>query len=270
MNGFPQTRPQTDFSGPRLLVSVGSPAEVLEAVHGGADIIDFKDPARGALGMVSPMLFESLVEACESAAVARNRSIPLSAALGEVTDWRSGQPAVTLNEAIQFAKLGMSGLAAFTDWDQQWLRVRQSFDARRRHALQWVAVAYADAAAAHSPPLPEVIRAAAATHCAGVLVDTWAKSRGSLLDHLTLEELTCAAAQCHHAGLFLALAGRLATSHVPTLRAIEPDVIGIRSAACRRGDRQSRVDRQCVAEFLAALSGARAIAPPDRPVVRAE
>lgn len=270
MNAFSQTWRQIDSSGPRLLVSVCSPAEALEAVYGGADIIDFKDPARGALGMVPPALFESLVATCESAGTLRDRSIPLSAALGEVTDWTAGQPTIALAEAIQFAKLGMSGLAASSDWEQQWLQVRDRFDAHRRHALQWVAVAYADAAAAHSPPLAEVILAAASTRCAGVLVDTWAKSRGNLLDHLTVEALTCAAVQCHRAGLFLALAGRIATNHVPTLRVVEADVIGIRSAACRQGDRQSLVDRERIVEFRAALSRAPDVAPPDCPVVRTE
>ena len=41
----------------KLLVSVSNADEAFAAVEGGADIIDAKDPSRGALGPVSPEAF---------------------------------------------------------------------------------------------------------------------------------------------------------------------------------------------------------------------
>src|SRR3989442_15730720 len=60
----------------RLLSSVAGPAEARAALRGGADVIDAKDPRRGALGPVS---LQRLAAIRAAGAGAR----PLSAALGD-------------------------------------------------------------------------------------------------------------------------------------------------------------------------------------------
>src|SRR5439155_997913 len=59
----------------QLLISVAGPAEARAALRGGADVIDAKDPRRGALGPVSPQRLAAI-----RAAVAGAR--PLSPAAG--------------------------------------------------------------------------------------------------------------------------------------------------------------------------------------------
>src|SRR5207237_9523523 len=63
----------------RLLVSVRGPLEARAALAGGADVIDAKDPACGALGAVSA---ERLAAIRRTVGAAR----PVSAALGDARD----------------------------------------------------------------------------------------------------------------------------------------------------------------------------------------
>src|SRR5260370_177246 len=62
--------------GMRLLVSVAGPDDARAALAGGADVIDAKDPGRGALGPVSA---DALAAIRRTVGPAR----PLSAALGD-------------------------------------------------------------------------------------------------------------------------------------------------------------------------------------------
>ena len=63
----------------RLLVSVTSGHEAAEAIAGGADIIDAKDPSRGALGAVGPDAWAGIRRVCA-------HPIQTSAALGDLGD----------------------------------------------------------------------------------------------------------------------------------------------------------------------------------------
>ena len=93
----------------RLLVSVRSAAEVGEALAGGADIIDAKEPARGGLGAVEPDVLRAIVDRVPA-------GVPMSVALGDFTDRAHvleqvarlpvGRPGNTV-----FLKLGFAGLS---------------------------------------------------------------------------------------------------------------------------------------------------------------
>ena len=63
----------------RLLVSVVSAAEARQALAGGADIIDVKDPGEGALGAPSPRVLSEVVQVVGGA-------VPVSVALGDLPD----------------------------------------------------------------------------------------------------------------------------------------------------------------------------------------
>ena len=67
----------------RLLVSVADAEDARAAVEGGADIVDAKDPAQGALGSVAPATLEAIVHAVDGAR-------PVSAAVGDAV-WAVGE-----------------------------------------------------------------------------------------------------------------------------------------------------------------------------------
>ena len=242
--------------GPLLLVSVRSPEEANAALRGGADILDVKEPRRGSLGMADIEVIAAIARQLADSnhdQTPRATFIPLSVALGEVHDWRDARSIPPLPESVTFAKLGLSHLAPHNNWSNEWLRVRHLFEERRTARLNWVAVAYADADAATSPPIDDVLTAAIDTNCSGLLIDTFTKTGLTLTDCCDLTSLAQLAERCHSAGLFLALAGRLTRESLPTLSRIPADVFAIRSAACEAATREGRVTEPAVADFRMAM-----------------
>ena len=234
---------------PQLLVSVRSRHEADQALQGGAEILDVKEPSLGSLGM-APL---PQIAAIAAHAAILLGEIPLSVALGEVGDWAPSKLAPQLPTGITFAKLGLSQCRDHADWQADWLRVRDNFEQRSLSPLRWVAVAYVDAAEARSPSLAAVLNAAQQTGCCGLLLDTWTKDGRMLLDEIAVAELTKIADVCHQSGLFLALAGRLNLQRLSDLSAVDADVIAIRSAACRGNDRTTELVVEGVIEFKAAV-----------------
>lgn len=235
---------------PRLLVSVRSRAEAVEALAGGAEILDVKEPARGSLGMADAATIREIAETIRVAGTAT----PLSVALGEVIDWINQTDGVALPGEVTFAKLGMSGLADREDWRSLWRVTRKRFDQCRSLPLRWVAVAYADIEAACSPSIDEIATAAIEAGCAGLLIDTFAKTGQSLSDLLAASPLQQFAERCHASGLFLAIAGSLRMSDLPSFRDVDADIIAIRSAACENHDRKGTVSATKIAQFRNSLT----------------
>ena len=87
----------------RMLASVADAGEALRALAGGADIIDLKDPARGALAGVDPATVQDTV-----ARIAGRR--PVSAVAGEgpmdVAEAARATEAV-ITAGADFVKLGL-------------------------------------------------------------------------------------------------------------------------------------------------------------------
>ena len=226
-----------------LLVSVRSVEEARAAVEGGCAVLDVKEPARGPLGMADSAVIREAVECGRVAGVAT------SMALGEVVEWTDESAAAWDGPRVDFAKLGLSDADQQADWKARWQELRGEL----RGVDRWIAVAYADAAGCGAPAVEEVVAAAVGTGCAGVLIDTWDKSRGRLVDHLTVEQLASVRKLTRDAGLLLALAGRVSIVDLPGVAAIGPDLVAVRSAACRDGRRELAVETNRVRELVGCL-----------------
>ncbi|MDB5343146.1 MAG: hypothetical protein JWP89_1523 [Schlesneria sp.] len=235
---------------PRLLVSVRSHTEAVEALAGGADILDIKEPARGSLGMADAVSIREIAETIREAGAAT----PLSVALGELIDWIDQTDAVTLPDEVTFAKLGMSGLTDREDWRSLWRVIRKRFDQRRSLPLRWVAVAYADFEIARSPSIDDVATAAIGAGCTGLLIDTFAKTGQSLSDLLSASQLQQLAERCRASGQFLAIAGSLKVTDLPSLCGVHADIVAIRSAACEHHDRKGTISAVKIAQFRESLT----------------
>ena len=107
-----------------------------------------------------------------------------------------------------------------------------------------IAGAYADAERMPSRPLPPrlIARVAAAAGVAGCLVDTGVKDGRGLLRWLAPEAIARIADEARAAGLLFAVAGSLAADDIAAVRALGPDIVGVRSAACRDGRRDGALD----------------------------
>ena len=89
----------------RLLVSVRGSVEARAAVAGGADVIDAKDPARGALGAVRRDRLAAIRRAVGAAR-------PVSAALGDAGDAAMVAAAAAAARGVAFVKLGFGGVTS--------------------------------------------------------------------------------------------------------------------------------------------------------------
>lgn len=244
--------PSAQAQSPQLLVSVRTPQEALDALAGGASLIDIKEPAHGPLGMAS------LLDQYQIAASVRASSpVPVSAALGELQDWQS-QPLPALPPHLQYAKLGLAGMAREPHWRAIWKQVRAEFDVLRGRPLEWVAVAYADADRAGAPPVKEVLLAAIEEGCRVFLIDTFEKGGQRLVDLLSRPQLRELVERAHFHQLQVALAGQIVPADLPTLLSVGPDIIAVRGAACVAGERAGAVSSSKVAALVAALGSQEA------------
>ncbi|MEZ6063179.1 MAG: (5-formylfuran-3-yl)methyl phosphate synthase [Planctomycetaceae bacterium] len=265
---------------PGLLVSVRSSAEATAALRGGADIIDVKEPALGSLGRAPGTTISDIVDVVR----ASDPTIPVSAALGELREWSTANgeasddpPVFDASQTdslrgLSYVKMGLSGTAPpapenerIEDWRIAVRRVRQSLLATLpdNHAAlssnvpaipAWVAVAYADHQRAAAPSIFDVLQDAVANRHPVLLVDTFTKDETTLLDWLTVAQLSSLKSECRAAGLRLALAGRLSLSLIRELRNVAPDIIAVRGAACSNSDRNAEISADRVREVRHAIA----------------
>jgi (5-formylfuran-3-yl)methyl phosphate synthase len=231
---------------PRLLVSVVSAKEAERALAGGADIIDVKDPREGALGAPSPRVLSEVVRAVGAAA-------PVSVALGDLPSLPHTAALATRGAAAcgaRFVKVGLRGVHELDAAVTLMNAVAEAAGAR----TAVIAAAYADAEALDPPALapawlPAVVEQ---TGIAGGLVDTFVKDGRGLYGWLSESELADLIARTQAARASFAVAGQL---RLGELRRAAADVVGVRSAVCRGGDRAAELDSGLVAAAVAELRG---------------
>jgi len=229
----------------RLLISVVDALEAAEAIAGGAEIIDVKDPSRGALGGAEPRVIRAVREATPA-------RLPVSVALGDgpFEPRRAAELAVAAAaQGAAFVKLGLRDTSTGAA-----LAAVRAVRAALPPAVAVVVAGFADFPRAGSPPPRELPALAGAAGAQGCLVDTAVKDGRGLFHWLDDEALWAFVADCRAAGLLVALAGALRAEDLPRLTAIGPDLVGFRGAACA-GDRvRGRVSRERV-EALSRLAG---------------
>jgi dihydroneopterin aldolase len=208
-----------------FLASVRDAAEAEMAIGAGADIVDLKDPAKGALGALEPRI----IAACVRQAA---RRAPLSATIGDLPLEGEAVCAAALATAalgVDYVKLGL-----FPEGDAERCLSLLQAEAKRVHLIL---VLFADAM-----PKLDAITLAARIGASGVMFDTLGKGAGALPDHLTHARLAVHVAAAKACGLTVGLAGSLRAKHIPGLLALEPDLLGFRGALCQGGDRTRPLD----------------------------
>jgi (5-formylfuran-3-yl)methyl phosphate synthase len=222
----------------RLLISVRSVEEAQLALAGGADLIDVKEPNRGSLGAADAGTIEAVVRQ-----VAGQASV--SAALGELVEGHRLDAG--LAGRIQYVKFGLAGCIDWPDWTTRWAQAVAKLPA----GVRPVAVAYADWKTARAPDPRQVLEAGQAIACGALLVDTFDKSHGSLLDYWALAELDQFASAVRQAGMLCVIAGGLGLAEIAEILPLGPDYLAVRGAACD-GDRTGRLDIERI-RYLSAV-----------------
>jgi (5-formylfuran-3-yl)methyl phosphate synthase len=211
----------------RLLISVADAVEAAAALAGGADLIDAKDPLAGALGAVTPAVVREI-----HSVVAGAR--PVTAALGDADDEAAVECAARTHvlAGAALVKVGFAGIM-----DER--RIAALLAAAVRGAAAAcggvVAVGYADASRVAGIAPAALTTIAADTGAAGVLIDTFDKSGPGLRALVDAVSLASFVAGAHSAGMFVALAGKLAAGDLIVVRDTGADIAGVRGAACAGG-----------------------------------
>jgi (5-formylfuran-3-yl)methyl phosphate synthase len=224
-----------------FLASVRSAEEAALALEGGADIIDAKDPASGALGRVEAAALRAIV-----ARVAGRR--PVSATIGDL-DLAPGPVAeavaATAAAGADIVKIGIfPGARAAT------FAALRPISAR---GTPLVAVLFADRAA----EFEAVVDGCAEAGFWGVMLDTAGKDGGGLAAHCPRQRLGAFLAHARERGLATGLAGSLGVADVAALAALGPDYLGFRSALTA-GARADAIDPAALRAVRAALDAAQA------------
>src|SRR6266516_5230971 len=198
-----------------FLASVTGAEEAQVALAHGADIVDLKDPAKGALGALSEETVQAAV-----AGIAGKR--PVSAVIGDLpmqVEAIVGAASAMADTGVDFIKVGL-----FPEPGREaCIRVLHALAA----TTKIIGVMFADLT-----PDPALIRTMADAGFAGAMLDTAGKGGGRLLDHMDIPALREFVAACRSHGLLAGLAGSLETPDVPRVLLRQPDVLGFRTALC--------------------------------------
>jgi (5-formylfuran-3-yl)methyl phosphate synthase len=226
----------------RLLVSVRDADEAEIALAGGADLVDVKEPSRGSLGRADDTVIAEVLRR-----VSERR--PVSAALGELRDWRGELPPAGLT----YVKWGLAGCGGSERWRTDLTEIAQQLS-----GCSPVAVVYADWREAEAPESWEIIDFVIQSPIRVLLVDTWKKEGATLLDWMNYDSIDNLCRQCRSSNVTVALAGSLGTEEIQTLLPSRPDWIAVRGAACAEGERTGGIMRERVRvlkDLLARESG---------------
>ncbi len=222
----------TEHRRVRLLASVTCEVEARLAATHGADIVDCKNPAEGALGALA----HATVRAIRAALPA---SVPVSATIGDLAP----EPEPVLEAARAMAATGADivKIGFFPGGDAR--ATIRHLGGHLAPSTPLVAVLMADTGRALDLALVSALGEAG---FAGVMLDTAVKDGRTLLDHRGRDELAAFLEAAAVAGLMAGLAGSLKLAQIPTLLALEPDVLGFRGALCRDADRARALDAEAL------------------------
>ncbi len=215
----------------KLLVSVVDPREVGEAILGGAAIIDIKNPREGSLGAQPPREIREIVglippETESSAAIGDVPNLPGTAALAAAGAAQCG---------VDYVKVGLLHVAAEADVVRLLTEVRFAVKACSP-TTRVIACAYADTTPGTGLNPLELPAVAAQACVDGCMIDTAYKNGKGLRDCLTADALRRFTEACREHSLLCGLAGSLQATDFEWVRRLNPDVVGVRGAACT-GDR---------------------------------
>jgi len=219
----------------RLMISVVSSTEALEALSGGAEILDIKNPAEGSLGAQPPAVIQEIERLSSGKA-------EVSAAIGDMPNLPGTAALAALGAAscgVDYIKVGLHGPRNENEALAMLRAVRRAVHGFRTSII---AAAYADferAGTLNPACLPTI---AAQAGVQGCLLDTAIKDGHTLFDFLDPQTLRSLAEQVHDKAMLLALAGALGEKDVRLIQALGADIIGMRSAVCLDNRREGPLE----------------------------
>ncbi|RZN35691.1 MAG: (5-formylfuran-3-yl)methyl phosphate synthase [Methanophagales archaeon ANME-1-THS] len=231
----------------KLLVSPRDIEEAKAVIDGNADIIDVKNPHEGSLGANFPWIIKSIRALVEKE---RGERVKISAAIGDF-DYKPGTAALAAlgaaSAGAEYIKVGLfkiktSGEAI--DVLRGVVKAVKDFEPTKKV----VAAFYSDYKRIQSISPFEIAEIGREVDIDVAMVDTGIKDGRTTLEFLTEEELMTFISDSRALGLETALAGSLTFADLPAIKAINPDILGVRGMVCG-GNRTDRVRAELVREL---------------------
>jgi uncharacterized protein (UPF0264 family) len=216
----------------KLLISPQNAQEAAEAIAGGADIIDVKNPNEGPLGANFPWVIKQIKDQTPkgmevSCTIGEAPSIPASIAL-------AAYGAASLG--VDYVKVGLFGTKTLQEAISLLSSVTRAVkDCNPK--IKVVAAGYADFQRAESIESLLVPEAAFKAKADFAMIDTAVKDGKNLFDFLSTEQLLGFVGLSHEYGLGAALAGSLRKQDLPIVYNLGADIAGLRGAACTNSNR---------------------------------
>ena len=228
-----------------LMVSVQNLNEAIEALHGGADIVDVKNLQEALVGSAHPLTVKAVRD---SIPMDRHASVTLGVVPNQAGTVAMAVYAAGILDATS-VKVGFMR-TEYNEAVEVLLECKQAlegFDTKLIGSLFADNPLYDGLDAKHMVDLAEESR------CDGWLIDTLTKDGRNLFDFIPESELRDMVLSGKKSGMSTALSGHLKMSDLDELARINPDIVGVRGAVCQKGDRDSAVHRDAVAEFTRQL-----------------
>lgn len=223
----------------KWLASVESLEEAKLLVEQLPDILDMKNPSKGALGALTHQTVTEIVKWI-------NKRCVCSATVGDLP-----MQAEIISAAIRsMAETGVDYVKVGLFDESELIQCIQQLEPTIRSLNKPViAVIFAD-----QLPQQELIPLLAKSGFAGVMLDTARKDGQGLLNHLSVEVLQQFVVEAKSAGMLCGLAGALRIEDIETLSPLQADYLGFRSALCQQHRRTNRLDPELAKQIQTQLN----------------
>lgn len=224
-----------------LMVSVQNLPEAIEALSGGADIVDVKNLEEALVGSARPAVVREIREATPDE---HHASVTLGVVPGQ-----AGTVAMAVYTAGVLRATSVKVGFMNTEYDVAVEVLQASREALDGFDTMLIGSLFADNALYDGLDPHLMVDLAKDGLCDGFLIDTLTKDGRNLFDFLSEEELIDMVFEGKELGISTALSGHLRVDNLDELARINPDIVGVRGAVCAKGDRVQGVYREAVAEF---------------------
>jgi uncharacterized protein (UPF0264 family) len=230
----------------KLLISPQNAKEAKDAIAGGADIIDVKNPKEGSLGANFPWVIKEIKQLIP-------KGVELSCTLGEAPNLPGSMTLAAYGAAsleVDYVKVGLNGVQTV----QKAVGLLENIVHAVRMCdskIKVVAVGYGDYFRVDSISPQFVVDAAVVAKVDVVMLDTAIKDGKALFDFQMWHQLEAFVSSAHGHGLGVALAGSLQMRDLSVVKSLGVDFVGLRGAVCQNNDRNvGNISRECVRELV--------------------
>lgn len=213
-----------------MLASVANLDEAILVQAAGADIIDLKAPAQGALGALQSEAVEQIVQRLQPNSV-------ISATIGDLPM----QPEIIQQAVDQMCATGVDYVKIGLFPGGDWIASIAVLKARTGTGARLIAVFFADC-----DPDTKWFSNLASAGFSGVMLDTRDKSAGSLRQILSSNQIEHFVTRARQTKLLCGLAGSLRSEDIDPLLELSPDYLGFRGALCIHQNRVERLDLEAL------------------------